>query len=186
MTIAPKELFVGSARQLLGLDPTGLIDQQAITGHLKLATTAGKLGPFQRAATLVGVTSFIGNNGSFRSTLPMIQAGQKETLLLQVAQSAALRMFTGIAILNCQERAAEVRVQAFSEAGELTAERTVLLEPGHRLVDVLDGPSLFGLGFEQVKGHLRIVSEEPVLVFSLFGDFDYQFLSAIEGQAPIQ
>ena len=173
MTIAPKELFVGSARQLLGLDPTGLIDQQAITGHLKLATTAGKLGPFQRAATLVGVTSFIGNNGSFRSTLPMIQAGQKETLLLQVAQSAALRMFTGIAILNCQERAAEVRVQAFSE-------------PGHRLVDVLDGPSLFGLGFEQVKGHLRIVSEEPVLVFSLFGDFDYQFLSAIEGQAPIQ
>ena len=177
MTIAPKELFVGSARQLLGLDPTGLIDQQAIT--------AGKLGPFQRAATLVGVTSFIGNNGSFRSTLPMIQAGQKETLL-QVAQSAALRMFTGIAILNCQERAAEVRVQAFSEAGELTAERTVLLEPGHRLVDVRDGPSLFGLGFEQVKGHLRIVSEEPILVFSLFGDFDYQFLSAIEGQAPIQ
>ena len=186
VTIAPKELFVGGARELLGLDPTGLIDQQAITGHLKLATTAGKLGPFQRAATLVGVTSFIGNSGSFRSTLPMIQAGQKETLLLQVAQSAAQRMFTGIAILNCEERATEVHVQAFSENGEATAERTVVLEPGHRLVDVLDGPSLFGLGFEQVKGHLRIVSDEPVLVFALFGDFDSQFLSAIEGQVPIQ
>ena len=186
LTIAPKALFVGGARELLGLDPTGLIDQQAITGHLKLATTAGKLGPFQRAATLVGVSSFIGNRGRFRSTLPMIQAGQKETLLLQVAQSTALRMFTGIAILNGEEQATEVQVQAFSETGVKTAERTVVLEPGHRLVDVLDGPSLFGLGFEQVKGHLRIVSEEPVLVFALFGDFDSQFLSAIEGQAPIQ
>ncbi len=186
LTIAPKELFVGGARELLGLDPTGLINQQAITGHLKLDVSAGKLGPFQRAATLVGVASFIGNGGKFRSTLPMIQAGQKETLLLQVAQSETLRMFTGIAILNCEERATEVRVQAFSETGVKTAERTVLLEPGHRLVDVLDGPSLFGLGFEQVKGHLRIVSEEPVPVFALFGDFDSQFLSSIEGQAPIQ
>ena len=184
--IAPKELFVGSARELLGLDPTGLIDQPAITGHLKLATTAGKLGPFQRAATLVGVASFVGNHGRFRSTLPMIEAGQKETLLLQVAQSETLRMFTGIAILNCEERATEVRVEAFSETGEKTAERRFVLEPGHRLVDVLNGPSLFGLGFEQVKGHLRIVSEEPVLVFALFGDFDSQFLSSIEGQAPLQ
>ena len=82
--------------------------------------------------------------------------------------------------------AIEVRIQAFSEAGLKTAERTLVLEPGHRLVDVLDGPSLFGLGFEQVKGHLRIVSQEPVLVFALFGDFDSQFLSSIEGQAPIQ
>ncbi len=184
--IAPKELFVGGVRELLGLDPTGLIDQQAITGHLKLAVSAGQLGPFQRAATLVGVTSFIGNNGHFRSTLPMIQTGQKETLLLQVAQSETLRMFTGISILNGEDRATEVRIQAFSETGLRTAERTVVLEPGHRLVDVLDGPSLFGLGFEQVKGHLRIVSEEPVLVFALFGDFDSQFLSSIEGQAPIQ
>ena len=35
------------------------------------------------SATLVGGRSFIGNRGRFRSTLPMIQAGQKETLLLQ-------------------------------------------------------------------------------------------------------
>ena len=186
LTIAPKELFVGGARELLGLDPTGLIDQAAITGHLKLDVSAGKLGPFQRAANLVGVASFVGNNGRFRSTLPMIQTGQKETLLLQVAQSETLRMFTGIAILNGEDQTTEVQVQAFSETGVKTAERTVVLEPGHRLVDVLDGPSLFGLGFEQVKGHLRIVSEEPVLVFALFGDFDSQFLSSIEGQAPIQ
>ena len=79
-----------------------------------------------------------------------------------------------------------MRVEAFSETGEKTAERRFVLEPGHRLVDVLNGPSLFGLGFEQVKGHLRIVSEEPVLVFALFGDFDSQFLSSIEGQAPLQ
>ena len=95
-------------------------------------------------------------------------------------------MFTGIAILNCEDVATEVRVEAYSESGEKTAERTVVLEPGHRLVDVLDGPALFGLGFEQVGGHLRVVSQEPVLVFALFGDFDSRFLSAIEGQAPLQ
>ena len=53
-----------------------------------------------------------------------------------------------------------------------------------RVVDVLDGTNLFGPGFEQVKGHLKILSDQPVVVFALFGDFDSQFLSAIEGQAP--
>ena len=51
------------------------------------------------------------------------------------AQSETLRMFTGIAILNGEDQTTEVQVQAFSETGVKTAERTVVLEPGHRLVE---------------------------------------------------
>ncbi len=186
--IQPKELFVAGARDLLNLDPSGPNQNQVITGHLKLKASAGRLGRYwiQRAGNLVGTVSFSGNGGQFRSSLPMIQEGRKETLLLHVAQSAALRMFTGVSILNGQTHPAQVTVQAFSEQGDLTAERTFVLEPDHRVVDVLDGSSFFGSGFEQVKGHLKILSDQPVVVFALFGDFDSRFLSAIEGQAPIE
>ncbi len=62
----------------------------------------------------------------------------------------------------------------------------LLLEPDHRLVDILDGDGFFGPGFEQVGGHLKILSDLPVVVFALFGDFDSHFLSAIEGQARVE
>ena len=184
--VMPKEMFVGGARGLLALDPSEA--NPVITGHLMLKTSAGKLGRYwiQRPGTLVGTVSFSGNGGQFRSTLPLVSEGRKETLLLHVAQSQALRMFTGVSILNPQTRPAQVTVQAYSENGEATAERTLLLEPDHRVVDILDGDGFFGPGFEQVGGHLKILSDLPVVVFALFGDFDSHFLSAIEGQAPVE
>ena len=186
--IQPKELFVAEARDLLNLVPNGLDQNQIITGHLKFKASAGKLNRYwiQQPGNLVGTVSFSGNGGRFRSSLPMIQEGRKETLLLHVAQSAALRMFTGVSILNAEAIAAQVTVKAFSEQGDQTAEQTFVLEPDHRVVDVLNGATFFGSGFEQVKGHLKILSDQPVVVFALFGDFDSRFLSAIEGQAPIR
>ena len=179
---------MAEARSLLNLAPNGLDQDRVITGHLKFKASAGKLNRYwiQQAGNLVGMVSFSGNGGRFLASLPMIQEGRKETLLLHVAQSAALRMFTGISILNAEAIAAQVTVQAFSELGDKTAERTFALEPDHRVVDVLDGATFFGSGFEQVKGHLKILSDQPVVVFALFGDLDSRFLSAIEGQAPIR
>ena len=142
------------------------------------------MGIVEQAATLVGVVSFTGNNGKFRSTLPMIKDGQKETLLLQVAQSVALQMFTGLSILVPGNDEAVVTIQAYSEDGQLSAQRTVTIAPGNRLVRLLNDADLFGFGFEQVKGHLKIISDELVLVFALFGDYLSEFLAAIEGQAP--
>jgi len=178
--IEPMELFVASAKTLLNLQPVGLM-----SGHLKVHASGGTVGIVEQAATLVGVVSFTGNNSKFRSTLPMIKDGQKETLLLQVAQSVEWRMFTGLSILVPGNNPAVVTIQAYSEDGELTAQRTVTIAAGNRLVQLLDDAQLFGFGFEQVKGHLKIVSDEPVLVFALFGDYLSEFLAAIEGQAPI-
>ncbi len=177
--ILPMELYVASAKEVLNLQPTGLM-----SGHLKLHASGGTVGIFEQAATLVGVVSFTGNNGKFRSTLPMIKDGQKETLLLQVAQSVALQMFTGLSILVPGNDEAVVTIQAYSEDGQLTAQRTVTIAPGNRLVRLLNDADLFGFGFEQVKGHLKIISDELVLVFALFGDYLSEFLAAIEGQAP--
>ena len=152
--------------------------------------SGGLAGLFEQAATLVGVVSFTGNNGKFRSTLPMISEGQKEILLLQVVQSAdpvkGLMMFTGLSILVPGDNPAVVTIQAYSDDGELNAERTVTIAAGNRLVGLLNDIELFDSSFEQVKGHLKIVSDEPVMVFALFGDYFSEFVAAIEGQAPIQ
>ncbi len=186
--IKPKELFVAGAKDLLNLTPSGPSQNLVITGYLKLKASAGKLGRYwvQKPGNLVGTVSFSGNGGRFRASLPMIQEGKKETLLLHVAQSVPLRMFTGVSILNGESVAAKVTIRAYSKRGKLTEERRLVLEPDHRVVDVLDGTNFFGPGFEQVKGHLKILSDQPVVVFALFGDFDSQFLSTIEGQAPLE
>ena len=53
-----------------------------------------------------------------------------------------------------------------------------------RRIGLLDGPEFFGSGFDQAKGHVRVISNEPVVSFALFGSFGSEFLSAIEGQKP--
>ena len=178
--IAPKQLAVKSVREVLNLDPTDAV----ISGHLQIK--AEVRGFFLTAATVVGVVTFTGNEGRFRSTLPLIAEGRETILFLHVAQSVAFRIFTGLAILNPGNTAAVVSVRAFGEDGVLTGEQQVEVSSGSRVVDLLNGSAFFGSDFEQVNGYLQLTSDEPIVVFALFGDFDSQFLSAIEGQEPIQ
>ena len=178
LEIEPGQLFVGSVREMLNLDP----GMGVITGHLEISLEAGTF--FTYSPQVLGLVTFSANGGKWLSTLPLLTEGHKETLFLQVAQSDQIGMFTGLAVLNPGESAAQVEVEVFDQNGIRTGRAGFSLAPGQRVLNLLDGDTYFGDGFEQIKGLFRVRSTVPVLSFSLFGDYGLRFLSAVEGQYP--
>lgn len=163
------------ARQLVDLKdvlpPTGTL----VTGHVEIDFTAD-------SAVLVGVGYSI-NGGEAMTSLPAPQE-RGTTLFLHTAQSKRYRMFTGLAIVNPSSSSSQVTIEARDQTGILTAERTIHLSGHGRFVSMLNADQLFGRGFEQVGGHLRIEASSPVAAIALFGDMDSRFIAAIEGQGP--
>lgn len=135
-----------------------------------------------REAVLASLT-FIGANDSTASTLPLDATGMKQTMFLHVAQSKISRVFQGLAILNPNPLPVIVRVEVYDEDGELTGEQELVLESGQRKIGLLTDPGFFGPYFEQTKGHLRVLCDQPVISYSLFGG--KKFLAAIQGQEKL-
>jgi|GEM_PF-1863784 len=181
-----KQLASYNLSELLGIDPASLDEFTLHTGYLRLELSPEETGPFPTAARLLGLVTFSLNNGQVRSTLPMLRDGYKETLFLHVAQSDEFNMFTGLAVLNPTSKVAEVFIEAIDIEGNVSGIQSIQLDPGQRLVDLTNGPRIFDLGFSQVGGHIRISSDQPLVNFSLFGDYNQTYLSAIEGQQPLQ
>jgi len=92
----------------------------------------------------------------------------------------------GLAILNAETETANLTIRAFDTEGTETAVTILDLDPGQRLVDLLNGPKLFGEQFSQVGGHLEVTSSVPVFSVGLFGDFQLERLSAVEGQQGLR
>ena len=178
LQLAAHGLLSKGLSQLLSLSPP---TEGLLTGHLEIeldpSTESGQF-------AVIGAIAFGAKDGSYLSVLPLVGRGSEDTLVLQVAQSDPLRIFTGLAILNYGAETAETLVQVFGRTGQETAHRTVTLEPGKRVVGLLNTPTYFGPGFSQVGGHIRISSDQPVITFAIFGDFNLRYLAAIESQQP--
>lgn len=193
VAVQSNTLFTGDLKQLLRLDASLTRPAVTLTGYLVLDVTGERIGIFDKTPEVIGSIHFSGNVGKFLSSLPLLDRGMTDTAFLHVAQSRELRLFTGLAIYNPDTAAARVRVQAFNEAGMKTGEKEFDLPAGRRLVGLLNESTFFGSAFNQVKGHLRVTSlptaarpsAVPVVAFALFGDESGEFLSAIEGQKPI-
>ncbi len=149
-----------------------------LTGHIVVDVVS----PGDGSANLLGTATFAGTGGRSKSTLPMWRQPSSDTLYLHVAQSQAQNLFTGLAIMNPNATTATVTVRAWDKEGRQTAEKTVQVEAGHRIVDLLNQSRLFGPAFDQVAGHLEVSSDQPVVSFVVFGDGGSQFLAAVEGQ----
>ncbi|HSR69920.1 MAG TPA: choice-of-anchor U domain-containing protein [Acidobacteriota bacterium] len=164
--------------ELLGLQPAA---GETITGFLEIdLAQQGAASP----PLALGAIEFGGNR--FRSLLPLIAQGRRESLFLHLAQALELNIFTGLALLNDEDAPAQVTVRAFAANGEQTAEQAFVLAPGQRRVDLLNTPTFFGAGFEQVGGYMEITSDTPVIAFALFGDNNLRYLSAIESQPLLE
>ncbi|HSR49186.1 MAG TPA: DUF11 domain-containing protein [Acidobacteriota bacterium] len=151
---------------------------EVITGYLEIRLSGGTAGVFERAAHVVATVSY--ESGTFHAALPMAEKGFKENYFLHVAQSDEIGVFHGLAILNGGETAAQGLVEVFDKDGQPSGQAEFTLEPGQRVVDLLNGPEFFQAGFSQVQGHIKITSDHPVISFALFGGAD--FLAAIGGQ----
>jgi hypothetical protein len=178
ITIGAHTLYKGSVTELLDIDTSKLGSNENLIGYLTVEMTNGT----HHLPKVIGTLTFQGNNGKWVSTLPLLERGRNRTLFLHVAQSPEVKMFTGLAILNAGDSEATVTAEVYDEEGNQTGTKELKIPAGHRVVDVLAGPQLFSSEFSQVKGHIKVLSDLPVMSFALFGHNDQRFMSAIEGQ----
>ena len=178
VSISGHGLTIATLSGLLGPNavPTG---EPFLTGHIVVDVTS----PADGSANLLGTATFTGTAGRAKSSLPMWRQPSTDTLYLHVAQSQAQNVFTGLAVMNPNTTAATVTVRAWDKDGRATAEKTMRVEAGQRVVDLLNQSRLFGPAFDQVGGHLELSSDQPVVSFVVFGDGGGQFLAAVEGQS---
>jgi hypothetical protein len=174
------ERFIKSVTEFLPIEINGA---DVASGYLTVDIEGGPVGIFPTDATVIGSITFTAFDGNTIATLPLTQLGGKESRFLHVAQSDVLSMYTGLAILNLSGSPANVTVKVFDQNGSVVGQKTLeALANGARIVDILSGATFFQTEFEQVGGHIEIISDEAVLIFALFGDYNGKFLSAIEGQ----
>ena len=180
--IEAQQLFVEDVKELLDLDPSQS-GSGSITGYLEFEILGGFVGPFRTSPQLIGSVTFTGNQGKWRSRLPLTRTGLTQAMLPHLAQDFSLNLYTGLAILNMGDEEADVEIKAYDAAGTLSAEKTLQIEGAKSVVDLLNGTTFFGsqfVTFEQVNGHIEITSTVPVAIMAFFGDFSQEFLSAIE------
>lgn len=180
LELSAGHLLVKDVRDLLQNQLSGLPAEAALTGFLKIDVRA----PISLSKPVVsGSVTFFTNRRTSMTTLPLVAEGRKELIFPHVAQNQANQLFTGLSILNPGTETANVTLSVFNEQGTQTSERSFDLGPGQRRIDLLNGDALLGPSFDQMNGHIRLTSDQPVIAFAIFGNFRGDFLSAIGGQA---
>jgi hypothetical protein len=110
---------------------------------------------------------------NFGAALALSSTGASRFLFSQVAQGQGF--YTGVAFMA--PVGAELRIEVFDSAGNLTGSTSMVLLPFERHVSLLHDliPSTSG----QVGGYVKVSSSNPVIAFELFGSTGGQFLSAV-------
>jgi len=172
------DLPAGQLTTIPGLKLLGLKrpPDAMVSGSLRLEAVG------QAVSELVATIHYSGNRGRASTTVALAESGYQETVFPQVAQSADGSIYTGLAVFNPGESPIQVLVEAFDQLGNVVNTRTFDLAAKARLVDVLNGISLFGPAFSQVSGHVRVISSDAAVSYAIFGDAQGEFLSTIEGQ----
>ena len=145
------------------------------TGYLKINP--------QGATGIIGTVTF-GESGSgrFESCLPLQTPAHNQFILGHLANGTLgnIGFYTGIAVVNPESYTKIVNLKAYDQYGALLDDQNLTLQARSRRVFLLNQvmpglTSLFG-------GYLIVDNKTPsagTLVFELFGDTGFQFLSAV-------
>ncbi len=174
LSLAPRALGVISIRELLGRQ--GI--PGAATGQVELTAT-GRDGAEAIYTKVVARATFIGNGGRARAAAPLRGQGAERWVFPAVLQARDSGFCTGLALLNRGSETVALTVRAHDDQGQLTAERTVEIPAGQRLVGQLDGDAFFGPGFSQLGGYLEVTGDVSFMALAFFGDQRVEFLSHI-------
>ncbi|HRV07196.1 MAG TPA: Ig-like domain-containing protein [Acidobacteriota bacterium] len=176
----PVTLEPGQKRLLSGLElvqAAGLRRKQDFSGTVTIR--------LDRPGAVLGGSVFRNGTGKSETYVPFQHEGYEETVFSQVAQTRS-SMFTGLAVLNPLEEPISVDVLVFDESGRQVRATSFVLDPGSRRVGLLSDPEFFGPDFEQVTGHLRVLSSRPAVSYAIFGDHKGEYLSTIQGQPALR
>jgi hypothetical protein len=120
---------------------------------------------------------------SFAAALPLLAQFEPSAVLSQVASGKS--WFTGVALLNAGDTAANLNLEVFDTQGAKVAGRQEILGPRQR------GSQLLTQFFPELEnrelssGYVKIVSDRPIGLFAVYGTRDLSTLSAIPAQ-PIR
>ncbi len=165
---------------LLSLDLNSLLKEKydinagLLTGSILIELDEG--------ADILGTITMRTAEDEAVTAMPLTSEGLLDFVFPQVAQSSDGSIFMGFSILNPGNQTANATLSVFNNSGVLTAEKQISLPPLHRLTDLLSGDLLFGSGFSQMGGHIKLVSDHPLVSVSIYGDYQGRYLSTVEGQ----
>ena len=145
------------------------------TGYLKIDP--------QGATGIIGTVTFgESGTGRFQSCLPLQTPSHNEFILGHLANGTLgdIGFYTGVAVVNPANTTQIVKLKAYNQYGALLDDQNLTLQARSRRVFLLDQvmpglTSLFG-------GYLIVdntTASAGTLVFELFGDTGFQFLSAV-------
>jgi hypothetical protein len=117
---------------------------------------------------------------NFAAALPLFESGATDLVFSHVAEAAGY--YTGIAVLLPGEARANAKVtlEAFDAAGKSKGASSFELRPGQREVLLLGMllPETNG----QTGGYVRVMSDQPVVGFEIFGNGVGHLLTAVPPQ----
>lgn len=164
--LRPRGSLALEASELLGGQPESLV-----RGYLRISSSGKLLGSISfRYESLEGTAA---------SALPLPANPALSHAFYQVVQGSTeqSKYYTGLVLLNPSDNTAQVTVTAVDGEGHETARTTFVVPPQSSRFSLLD--ELFGGGFKQTGGSLRVVSSTPVFSYVLFGNSSGTVLSAI-------
>ena len=173
------------ATRVVAIPPNGkvLVDDPAFfqpTGPQ--AVTGGYIEVVSDGVRLAGSTVFSGANGqSFSCALAFISKLADSVLFSHAVSDETY--FTGLAILNPNTADAIVAIELRAADGSVIDRKQHVIAAGHREARLLTQyfPSLEGKN--QSSGYIRLISDQPIASFALFGTHSLSAISAIPQQA---
>jgi hypothetical protein len=125
---------------------------------------------------IIGLSTVAGRGpGSFITSLPLIATFQKQYVLPHVAMLDGY--YTGLGLLNPDSLRATLRIQVFDQAGQMSGQSLLSLEPGQRDARLLE-QLVSGLR-PQNRGYVLLDSDRNIGVVGVFGSTRLDLLSTI-------
>ena len=170
--IAPKAKL---SRKIAELYPS--LGPELVTGSIR-ADVGPYYGPLALSPGLIGSIRFSASDGSASAALSVLPGSAMDCVYSQLAEGAGY--YTGIALLNANDRAAAFTLDVYAESGVLMGSYTSSLEPYARAAGLISQfvPAAEG----KAGGYFRIRSNAPLASIALFGTTDVRSLSAIAPQ----
>jgi hypothetical protein len=174
---------VGSARTLAiaGNGKINIGDPSFFLNVQPGSMAAGYVEISSDGVRLSGSTVFGDSNGeTFSSALPLVYDLQKSVVFSHVASNDLY--YTGLAILNPNATDANVTIELYNLDGSLVGRRTDVLPAKQKRARLLTEyfPSI--IGKDQCSGYIRVISDQSLASYSLFGTTNGLVLSAIPYQ----
>lgn len=145
------------------------------------AMAAGYVEIVSDGIRIAGSTMFGDIRGeTFASTLALVPGLHKSAVFSHVASNDLY--FTGIAVLNPNPVGADVTMELYGADGALIETVSEYIPPGRRKARLLSQCFNYLIGNDQTSGYVRLIADQPVASFSLFGTHSLSILAAIPPQ----